>query len=223
MDKEHDAQTDRNISPPTYHQRRSSPHPWWLGMSHHGKPDFPHDFIQHLGETEALDDATRISFSDRPWVTEDLGKLNDIHYRSRDRSPQAQPSLSVADRPPSLPSPHIQRAVVDQNDDSSVPKGANREDRLEENETIATSDPPCRPPANQTITPLPQPASVPSTPSRTRSPKISFTPYHDQREYNNYSMHPSSFESTHSTAHPAFTINLSYLPSKFPVTSHNPR
>jgi hypothetical protein len=224
MDKEHDAQTDRIISPPMYHQRRSSPSPWLLGMSHHRKPDFPHDFIRHLGDTEALDDATRISFWRCPWVTEDLARLNDFHCRNRDGSPQTPPSLSVTDRPPFLPSPHIQCAeVVEQNDVSSVPKGANRDHRLEENETIATSEPTCGPPADRTITPLPHPASVPCTPSRTRSPNILFTPYYNQREYNNCFMHPSSFGSSHTQHAPQFTISLSCLPCKFPVTTYNPR
>jgi hypothetical protein len=53
-------------------------------------------------------------------------------------------------------------------------------DKLEEDETIAALESPCRPLAKQMSTPPPLPVSIPCMPSRSRPVKVPSTLYHNK-------------------------------------------
>ena len=226
VNEEHNAQTDRIASSPVNHQRRDSPHP--CAARHHGRPDLI-DLIQHSGGMGAFYTATRSTLWDSSCITQDLRNVNNIHYRDDGRMQQKQQSSSVAGCPLLLPSPRIQRtATVDHNDYAEVLGQVNEDisgwlgsessistkDKLEESETIAALESPCRPLAKQMSTPPPLPVSIPCTPSRSRPVKIPSTPYHNKGEDNNSFIHPNSLGFGLPTAHSASAnARLCCLPS----------
>jgi hypothetical protein len=189
------------------HRRRNSPYPWWLRMSHHGRPDIAHDPIQHSSDTGAFYTAARSTLWDGSCSTQDLQNLNNIQSHDDGRMQQKQQSSSVAGCPRLLPSPHIQRAnAVNHNDYVAVLEQVNEdvsgwpssepsmstEDKREEDGVIVAFESPCRPLATQMSTPPPLPVSIPRTPSRSRPFRIPSTPYHDKGGDSNSPIHPNS-------------------------------